>query len=292
MTIGQQEPLELRGSWFRTKYYIEDNRILPIPGTKVEGYNPFDYYESENAGIIDTSLHIKFANWDFSNSRNIEDFCNNWGILGLGYRRLLGPYHQQNNTSNYSFINEKLFPQEKSGTIARTIQLHEYAEPIELFLHEAQQYKWAMMAGHALRENNIDMQRSLLETATGEDFSGKPEVVIREELYVRFLQLINSYLQYVKLKLNGMFDRKGPINHFFLQWRFPSLLDCFYIMLSLDFQKGRYIRVCKSTTCQKIFATDRQDKLYCSRECAMRQADRDYKAKKKAEKEGSKTSFS
>lgn len=272
----EPEILELRARWFRTRYYVEDQRLLPIPGAKVEEYNPFDYYESENAGVVGESLHIQFANWDFGSSNGIEEFCNTWGILGLGQRKLFAPWYDHALERDKYLARYEIGQSGPGRIYGRKVEAWEYTEPVEEFLQEALLFRWALLAGSALRENNEEEQRRLLAEITGGKAEGDAGLV-EEQLLTMYLQQVNAHLDYVRPCLVGVIGGREFYN--ILQWRFPSLLDALYMMLALDFQKDRYIRVCKSVTCKKVFATDRQDKLYCSRECAKAQANRDYRAK-------------
>lgn len=274
------KPLELHTEWYRTRYYVEEGRILPIPGAKVETYSPFEYYERENAGIVGESLHIQFANRDFSSNKRIEEFCNTWGILGLGHRKLFAPWYAkplEEGMEKYR-IKTSLPP----GVHGRKIEPWNYAEPVEEFLREAMLFRWALLAGSALRENNEEEQRRLLAEITGGKAEGDAGLV-EEQLLTMYLQQVNAHLDYVRPCLVGVIGEGEFYN--ILQWRFSSLLDALYMMLVLDFQKERYIKVCRSTTCQKIFVTDRQDKVYCSEKCAENQANRDYRERERKRKQ-------
>lgn len=302
------EPLSFNTEWFRTRYYIENGRILPIPGAAGEYYNPFDHYDSENNGIPGESLHIQFANWDFSTDRGVEDFCNKWGILGLGMRNLLIPRVAASAREKYRVRQDMIDLSNMQK--AKQEPWHYIAEPVDEFVKEASFFKWAIWAGNALKENDKEEQERLLAEITkatkmvsclsgqqvrmyGYDGStplppwGCDLFILmewlehdnlspKEQLELVFNELISTCLQYIHPVMT-----QGSV----LKWQFPSLLDALYMMLALDYQKERFIRVCKSTTCNKVFATDRGDRIFCSRKCAKRQADRDYRERERLKKE-------
>lgn len=270
---AQLKPLQFRGKWFKTRCYVEDNRILPVSDAKIEEYNPFDYYENKKDDMADSPLYIQFANWDFSNPRNIEEFCSKWGTLGLGYRLTWARWADFNNPLYNNLEKYRIKKPLPEGVRARKLEPWDYAEPVDEFLQEASKFKWTLLAGSALRDNDYEMQKKLLEEKGINDISSISN--IKEILTVSFLNSINHYLSYIIPFIVAITDE----NQFYtsLNWEFHSLIDVLYMMLALDFQKGKYIRICKSSTCSKIFVTDRQDKIYCSRECALRQADREYK---------------
>jgi hypothetical protein len=261
--------------WARTRYYIENGRILPIPGAAVEGYNPFEYYDSENKEISEESLHIQFANWDFSTNAGINEFCNTWGLLGLGQRNALIPWAVRTFDKKYR-VN---FPPKEPDDIAKAYAepWRYMAEPVDEFKEEAFIFKWTLSACNALKDNNIEEQEKLLDLPFEDEmecdeFLFSAEFSITEELEICTTSTIEYYLKNIHPVL------KQDLT---LQWEFSSLLDALYMMLALDYQEKRFIRVCKSTTCNKVFATGREDKIYCSRECALRQANRDYRARKR-----------
>lgn len=302
------EPLSFNTEWFRTRYYIENGRILPIPGAAGEYYNPFDHYDSENGGIPGESLHIQFANWDFSNDKGVEEFCNTWGVLGLGKRSPLFPGIAISLKERYRVKPVIDIPNDEHR--ARLEPWHYIAEPVDEFIKEAVFFKWAVLAGNALKEDNIQEQERLLAEITkatkmvscssgqqvrmyGYDGSTPlppwgcdlfilmewlehDNLSSKEQLELGFNELISTCLQYIHPVMT-----RG----FVLKWQFPSLLDALYMMLALDYQKERFIRVCKSTTCNKVFATDRGDRIFCSRKCAKRQADRDYRERERKKKQ-------
>ena len=268
------ESLGFSAEWFRTRYYIENGRILPIPGAAGEYYNPFDHYDNENDGILEESLHIQFANWNFSSDRNIEEFCNTWGLLGLGLRDPIAP-------GEVVITPEREYYANSSSDSNKP--WHYLAEPIREFIRTASEFKWIVSAGNALKENNKKALEELLNHCPGFALPWSMTIPVERDPSLWMGTMINNHLERIHPKILWVTDKTGF--HSTIQWQFYSLLDALYMMLALDYQKGRFIRVCNSTTCDTVFVTDREDKIYCSRECAQRQANRDYRERKRLEKQ-------
>lgn len=73
----------VEGLWVQSEFFIEDGWIKEKPGDFCV-YNPFDYHEAKSG----QSLYLEFINLDENDERQILDFVNAYGVLGLELRKL------------------------------------------------------------------------------------------------------------------------------------------------------------------------------------------------------------
>src|SRR6266851_4271777 len=67
-----------RSRWIKRRYYIEGDYVQPIPGSKVELYDPF---------AADPLPYRELAALDVEDSRAVEAFTAHWGLLGLFHQK-------------------------------------------------------------------------------------------------------------------------------------------------------------------------------------------------------------
>ncbi len=271
-------PLELTSKWLRTRYYIQDGYILPIPGAEWSEYDPWDYYNKENAGIPDDSLHIKFLNINLTDHREIEQFCSTYGLLGLRARDVATDEFIRKNQEEYRVPNypRELIPDNVPPNLRGPLMTR---EPLEEFINEVNVFRWVTQINEGLRKFDIE----LLRDALGGNLDKSDEMVF-DRATILYLQTVNNRLRCIRPKIIRYTDETKSYN--ILRWEFTSLLDNIYMMHAQSTQENRSTRKCKNEKCNKWFSTDKEIKVYCSKKCGHDQSVRDLRNRRRRQKKG------
>ncbi|MBU3075622.1 CGNR zinc finger domain-containing protein [Clostridium estertheticum] len=293
--------------WGKYACKIEDGiKIVKITTEPTELYNPFNSYTQDNT----TSLHIQFASIDVNDPKNILDFINKFGFLGLDIRNRFEKIELE-----LGFLSMELFKYitGKENIIDNKESLISTAKNMYNITIGSSD----LLSHHSIHEESLDdisyeitRLKDLLTLIEKKD-SSNPEQLYEliynaSDHFSRYLferdnneqkgnldilkstandcimDAINKEIQHVSPLLvpnassSGSFDTK---------WNSNTLISTIYTMLYLDLIVGKRIKKCKNLTCGKFFdvygANTR--KKFCTTKCAQSNASREYR---KREKEG------
>jgi hypothetical protein len=79
----------LSSRWAKRDYQVVDGYIRPDPKSRLEVYDPFNFYFGPESVKQGRSLYLELANLDTGSDRAIEQFACHWGLLGLFSHRLI-----------------------------------------------------------------------------------------------------------------------------------------------------------------------------------------------------------
>lgn len=75
-----------RGVWLRRRYFVQDDRIRPIPGSAISEYRPLPLVNSADRDPgedVSEELILALKELDLGSEDAIERFARRWGLLGL-----------------------------------------------------------------------------------------------------------------------------------------------------------------------------------------------------------------
>jgi hypothetical protein len=248
-------------------FRMEDDKIFAVEKSPIKTYNPFDFYNKPKQ----KSLYLQFVEVDESNQASIFEFISKFGFL----------------THNY--LN---YP---SGTLEERVgMLERYGEPP----------RWESISEIARKIREMRNILLLIQTKLAPDAKRLAEEILEQilkddlrfsmvtELNVctdeSFVKLVGFHT--IRKYTSGIYDytwvdsigKTGPALFA------PNLLAIMYKMIDMDVKSGHVIGVCKNPSCNKInvFNANYKNKIFCSESCARTAAQREYRKRKRLNKEG------
>lgn len=279
--------------WEKCQYYIEDEYIKPIPGSKVVRYDPFLYYTPPGIDEAQTEkpIWIELADLKIYKDNEILNFINKYGLLGLAGVRLGDLPMEFNNEIYYRFgtsirpIDElierykvpltsymKEHPENKTGIF---LLFHLSSESLAELKSVINEYQEAVRSYIAFQKANIQDIRKALDPVECQKIYGSHEIY---RLIDNFRSPILKYTRYVRPVLMPHPYHK---NKFTWYWYYNSLVSAIYLMLSMVISGNWYVRHCANEKCRQIFATDVHNKFHCCTKCGWAHRKRESRKSKK-----------
>lgn len=283
--------------WIRKQHKIENGRIVPIEKGEGVKYNPFDYY-----GEGKDKLYLKFITIDETKPKQIENFINEFGTLGLDrdmnridhiyikfletknklYKEVIKPFKERdkekiNNLTSICKVFEGIL-----------IELSQGISDIDDFIREVKTMRIIVGLWEALKNSNNKKMIYLIneywedknpEIAYLEMDCFNYEIEIRNHAKLHIVTIIDKYLKNVTPTI----DFIETSQKFISGWAAVNLITAMYTMLYMDIVKEKKIRKCGNETCSDYFFIKGNDErmIYCDHSCARQQTQREYRRRAK-----------
>jgi hypothetical protein len=231
--------------WRRVVYKIETvdgiECIVSNGREKVTYYNPLEIEnlskrpKSPKANL--DSPEIALARLDLNNRKEIINYANQFGLLGLWFHpdyclaKELDDIGDSCSINGTRFSNWYRHPRKKD--------IYAWMEPLEMFVRAARDY-----------------QRFLDNITTVEKNDDQEGAASFPVNFFWKMQLRNVHIATV-------WDGKD----WTLGWEYQSLLSALYLKLLLNKQAGKLIRRCRKRRCGKFFIADHLENGFCSDNC-------------------------
>jgi hypothetical protein len=263
--------LAMQSGWKKRRYYAEDGYLKPVPGSRVEDYDPF---------IASPLPYLELAALDTADERAVEAFASRFGLLGLFQERLhntrnvfqvmadaqgLTELSKQFQTQTPGYFLDYLpglrgAPLERINEVIYGNELGEHlAEPLDEFRTAADEFR-AMYEVAAMAEGRMSVEEA-------------------EWLKQRFNSHRRRVWQVADYTLAGDGATVGGWSR---AWAFPSLLSACYQQMLLNLTNGRDLRICKNEKCRKPFETKHKKHYYCDPDCGNAQEQRERRRRRSA----------
>jgi ribosomal protein L37AE/L43A len=138
----------------------------------------------------------------------------------------------------------------------------------------------------AVKDQDSEKMLSYLKSGSLYFSPDYPLQYITANCKFRLASEVSAKLQDVSPILSDQCDG----TNFSTEWVARSILSAMYAMFYMDMLKGVAVRECRNPTCRECFTVNLNDKrearkIYCSHSCVAAVTQREYRKKKRAEKE-------
>lgn len=298
----------IKGRWHRRKFYIDRGFIKPVPGWRVDDYNPFDFYRP---GERD-NLHYIFASLDLGDEAAIEGFCSRFGLLGFFNRKILkivsdnpsrahrfnlpgnSPYAGVQKTSRELMSMDELIetfhipeekfpkPKEEDDVVIPNprITVLDTWESVKDFQEECTTFRWIMDLQDAISEKDIPKIRELFHNRKYGEVDKDDDTSVLLSATVAVMWAVNGELENMVSPSLAFDDSSSGISKN-ITWRCDSLLTSLYMMIFLDITRGVLTKRCEFEKCRRYFEASGPEVKYCTPSCQTRAKTKRYRDKQK-----------
>lgn len=263
--------------WAKKPCQIHNSYIRPIDRkSEWTFYDPFELLVNENEKI----LYLKFA--ALTTHEDILQFISEYGFLGTHnkFNKRFNVFHTEKGEHLYELV------EDIEREVRRMLLLVRVWEGLTLDNKNVDELENDLKELELLLINqDPNFTRSFF--GEGESANSSLEWIYPFNVAARAISMeVNRQLAGIS---NGIEWSWGG-NRFYSKYIPDTLLTALYVMFQQDLIRGAKIKKCKNITCKEYFKIYGKDdrKIYCNKTCASQQMQREYRRRKKVEKEENK----